>query len=214
MNGCNRIIFHESLSTFTRIFAAMIAIDNVLVSDEIVGKAFVCDRNACKGACCVDGDAGAPLEKKELAKIDEVFEAVLPYLNEVSKANIKSQGRYVYDREFGWVTPTINSQICVYGIVDNKGIVKCGIEQAYLDGKIKWKKPISCHLFPVITKKSADGVTEYANYEPREDHCKAACALGTKLKVPVYEFLKEPLIRKFGESFYEALDATAKHLEK
>ena len=191
----------------------MIAIDNVLLSDKIVTDQFVCDLNKCKGACCVDGDAGAPLDRKELKNIDEVFDAVLPYLNETSKKEIEKQGRYVYDSEFGWVTPTINSQICVYGITDKSGIVKCGIEQAYIDGKVKWKKPISCHLFPVIVKKSADGVTEYANYEPREDHCKDACAFGKKLKVPVYEFLKEPLIRKFGNQFYEALEATANHIK-
>ncbi len=190
----------------------MIAIDNVLVSDKIVSEQFVCDLNKCKGACCVDGDAGAPLDKSELKHIDEVFDKVLPYLNETSKREIEKQGRFVYDREYGWVTPTINSQICVYGIVDKNGIVKCGIEQAYLDGKIKWKKPISCHLFPVIVKKSSDGITEYANYEPREDNCKAACSLGKQLKVPVYQFLKEPLVRKFGEDFYQALEATAAHL--
>lgn len=192
----------------------MIVIDNVLVSDEIIKEQFVCDLNSCKGACCVDGDAGAPLNRNELKNIDEVIDAVMPYLGEESKSELNRQGRYVYDREFGWVTPAINSKICVYGIVDKKGIVKCGIEQAYLDGKTNWKKPISCHLFPVITKKSSDGVTEYVNYEPREDNCKAACALGKKLKVPVYQFLKEPLIRKFGQSFYDDLDATAKHLKK
>lgn len=189
----------------------MIAIDNVLVSDELINEAFVCDLHACKGACCVDGDAGAPLEPKELKKIDEVFDKVLPYLGKKSVDEINRQGRYVYDKEFGWVTPTIDGAICVYGIKDESGIVKCGIEQAYLDGKVQWKKPISCHLFPVIVKKSSDGETEFANYQPREDHCKAACALGKKLKVPVYQFLKEPLVRKFGTEFYEALDATAKH---
>ncbi|MEO8770437.1 MAG: DUF3109 family protein [Ferruginibacter sp.] len=192
----------------------MIAIDNVLVSDQIVKAQFVCDLNSCKGACCVDGDAGAPLNKNELKNIDEVFDKVLPYLNEESKMELNKQGRYVYDKEFGWVTPTIKSKVCVYGIVDKSGIVKCGIEQAYLDGKVKWKKPISCHLFPVIVTKSKDGVTEFANYEPREDNCKAACVLGKKLKVPVYQFLKEPLIRKFGQKFYDALDATATHLKK
>ena len=191
----------------------MIAIENVLLSDQIVSEAFVCDLNACKGACCVDGDAGAPLNREELKNIDEVIDTVMPYLNVVSKKEIESQGRYVYHNEFGWVTPTIKSKICVYGITDSKGVVKCGIEQAYLDGKIKWKKPISCHLFPVIVKKSSKGDTQYANYEPREDHCKAACSLGKKLKVPVYEFLKEPLIRKFGKEFYSALEATAKHLK-
>lgn len=189
----------------------MIAIDNVLVSDELINEAFVCDLHACKGACCVDGDAGAPLDKNELKKIDEVYDEVLPYLDEKSKEELNRQGRYVYDKEFGWVTPTINGAICVYGIRDAQGIIKCGIEQAYLDGKVKWKKPISCHLFPVIVKKSNDGQTSFANYQPREDHCKAACALGKKLKVPVYQFLKEPLIRRFGTDFYEALDATAKH---
>ena len=192
----------------------MIAIDNVLISDQVVSEQFVCDLHKCKGACCVDGDAGAPLDKKELKNIDEVFEAVLPYLNEESRSEISRQGRYVYDKEFGWVTPTINSKVCVYGIKDKEGIVKCGIEQAYLDGKVQWKKPISCHLFPVITKKSSNGKTEYVNYEPREDHCKAACSLGKKLKVPVYRFLKEPLIRKFGSKFYDALDATVTHLKK
>ena len=190
----------------------MIAIENVLISDELVKEAFVCDLNACKGACCVDGDAGAPLDKKELKKIDEVFEKVLPYLGTQSVKEINRLGRYLYDREFGWVTPTINGAICVYGIKGDNGIVKCGIEQAYLDGKVQWKKPISCHLFPVIVKKSNDGNTHFANYQPREDHCKAACALGKKLKVPVYKFLKEPLIRKFGEGFYAALDATANHI--
>lgn len=195
-------------------FAAMIAIDNILVSDKVVEEQFVCDLSKCKGACCVDGDAGAPLDKVELEKINEVFDKVLPYLNEESKKEIERQGRYVYDKEYGWVTPTINSKVCVYGIKDASGVVKCGIEQAYLDGKVQWKKPISCHLFPVITKQSKRSENIYVNYEPREDNCKAACSLGKKLKVPVYVFLKESLVRKFGQKFYDALDATAKHLNK
>ena len=192
----------------------MIAIGNVLVSDEILNHQFVCDLGKCKGACCVDGDAGAPLNKSELKNIDEVFDQVLPYLNKESKTQLNIQGRYVYDKEFGWVTPTVSGKMCVYGIVDKKGIVKCGIEQAFLDGKITWKKPVSCHLFPVIVTKSRDGVTEFANYEPREDNCKAACSLGKKLKVPVYQFLKEPLVRKFGQPFYDALEATVMHFKK
>ena len=192
----------------------MIAIGNVLVSDQVVKEQFLCDLDKCKGACCVDGDAGAPLNKLELKMIDEVLDAVWPYLDETSKAEIERQGRYVYDKEFGWVTPTINSKVCVYGIKDEKGIVKCGIEQAYNDGKVSWKKPISCHLFPVIVKDSRETVTQYVNYEPREDHCKAACALGKKNKLPVYVFLKEPLIRKFGKDFYDALEAAANHLKK
>ena len=192
----------------------MIAIDNILVADAVISEQFVCDLSKCKGACCVDGDAGAPLENDELDKLNEVYDAVLPYLNETSKKELERQGRYVYDREYGWVTPTINSKVCVYGIHDKDGVVKCGIEQAYIDGKVKWKKPISCHLFPVITKESKRSNDVYVNYEPREDHCKAACTFGKKLKVPVYVFLKEALTRRFGKKFYAALEATAQHLNK
>lgn len=190
----------------------MIAIDNKLVSDEIVQEHFVCDLTKCKGGCCVDGDAGAPLRKDELDQINAVYDEVLPYLSKQSKEELERQGRYVYDSEFGWVTPTINGSICVYGITDGKGVVKCAIEQAFNDGKVEWKKPISCHLFPIRVKMSRDQQTEYLNYEPREDLCSAACSLGKQLKVPVYVFLKEPLIREYGEEFYEALDATAQHL--
>ena len=192
----------------------MIAIDNKLVSDEIIDEQFVCDLNKCKGGCCVDGEAGAPLHFDELDKLNEVYEAVLPYLTEESKMEIERQGRYVYDKEFGWVTPTIASKVCVYGITDERGIVKCGIEQAYNDGKVQWKKPISCHLYPIRTKLSRNKETEYVNYEPRQDLCKAGCSLGKKLKVPVYVFLKDALIRKYGTEFYEALEATAKYKEQ
>ncbi len=191
----------------------MIVIDNKLVSDEIVEEQFVCDLNKCKGGCCVDGDAGAPLSSEELLHLNEVYDAVLPYLDEENKNELLKQGKYVYDNEFGWVTPTIESKVCVYGITDEKGIVKCGIEQAYNDGKVNWKKPISCHLFPIRAKLSKNKKTEYVNYEPREDLCSAACNLGKKLKVPVYVFLKEALVRKYGTEFYETLDAAAKHVK-
>ena len=191
----------------------MIVIDNKLVSDEIVEEQFVCDLNKCKGGCCVDGDAGAPLSSEELLHLNEVYDAVLPYLDEENKKELLKQGKYVYDNEFGWVTPTIESKVCVYGITDEKGIVKCGIEQAYNDGKVNWKKPISCHLFPIRVKLSKNKKTEYVNYEPREDLCSAACNLGKKLKVPVYIFLKEALVRKYGTEFYETLDAAAKHVK-
>ena len=192
----------------------MIAINNVLISDEIVQEQFVCDLNKCKGGCCVDGDAGAPLNKDELQKINEVYEAVLPYLPEESKKELERQGKYVYDKEFGWVTPTIESKVCVYGIIDKNGIVKCGIEQAYNDGKVQWKKPISCHLYPIRIQQSRDKQTDYVNYEPREDLCGAACTLGKKLQVPVYVFLKDALVRKYGSEFYETLEATASHMDE
>ena len=188
----------------------MIIIENILVSDELVQEQFVCDLMKCKGGCCVDGDAGAPLMPEERANIDEVLPAVKPYLNERSLKEIEKQGNYVWDNEFGWVTPAIDGGVCVYAVTNDLGIVKCGIEQAYRDGKVNWKKPISCHLFPVRIKQSKDGMQEFVNYEPREDLCKPACKLGKKLKVPVYQFLKEPLERKYGNEFYETLDAIAK----
>jgi Protein of unknown function (DUF3109) len=189
----------------------MISIDNVLISGQVVEEHFVCDLIKCKGGCCVDGDAGAPLENNELKELNDAYKLVAPYLTQESIKEIERQGKYIYNQEFGWVTPTVSSGMCAYGIKDQKGIVKCGIERAYTDGKINWKKPLSCHLYPVRIKKNKKSKTDLVNYEPREDLCKAACSLGKKLKVPVYVFLKDALIRKYGIDFYEALCATAEH---
>ena len=190
----------------------MIAIDDILISDDVISRQFVCDLSKCKGGCCEEGDAGAPLSDEELNIVVDLYETIKPYLTADAVAEIEANGKYVYSKEFGWVTPTLASdnEICVYGYRDEKGIIKCAFEQAYYDGKSTWKKPVSCHLFPVIAKKSKDKTTWLVNYMPRQTLCKPACGLGKKLQVPVYEFLKEPLIRKFGEEFYEALEATAK----
>lgn len=193
----------------------MIAIDNKLISDHIVEDQFVCDLTKCKGGCCEDGDAGAPLEVTELDELIHHYEAIKPYLTPEGIAVIEKQGKYVYDTSFGWVTPTIHGEMCAYGFRDENGVIKCGIEQAFRDGKITWHKPISCHLFPIRTKASRqDPDIEYLNYEPRETLCKAACKLGKALKVPVYVFLREALIRKYGEEFYETLAATAEYMHK
>jgi hypothetical protein len=193
----------------------MIVIDNKLISDEVIEEQFVCDLAACKGGCCEDGDAGAPLEMWEKKEVEKYYETVKPYLTKEGIEEVKRQGLFTFDREFGWVTPTINSGICAYGKKDATGTIQCGFEQAYNDGKIGWKKPLSCHLFPIkITKSEEDPNLEYVNYEPREDLCSAACKLGKKLKVPTYVFLKEPLIRKYGEEFYKALEESAAMLKK
>ena len=193
----------------------MIAIDNILVSDEVVSEQFVCDLNKCKGGCCEDGDSGAPLTNEELEYLRDFIEDIKPYL---TPEGLKVLGnRRVFTgmiQEFGWVTPTIDGRMCAYGFRDHQGIIKCGIEQAWLDKKISWKKPISCHLFPVKITRSKRQNQEYVNYEPREDLCKAACKLGKQLKVPVYVFLKEALIRKYGSDFYSTLEATALHIKK
>jgi hypothetical protein len=192
----------------------MISIGNVLVSDQVVSEQFVCDLVKCKGGCCVDGDAGAPIENEELNAIVEAYPHIKHLIGKEAIAIIENQGKYLYDREFGWVTPTIDSGMCVYGYRDAQGVVKCSFEQAFKEGKTLWRKPISCHLFPVKIKKSKKFATDLVNYEPREDLCRAACSLGKKLKMPVYEFLKDALTRKYGTEFYEALAATAEHTEK
>lgn len=193
----------------------MVAIDNKLVSDEVLQAQFVCDLTKCKGGCCEDGDAGAPLEIEELKELINNYEAVKPYLTDAGRKAIEQQGKYLYDKDFGWVTPTVNSGICAYGFRDENGVIKCGIEAAYYDGKATWKKPISCHLFPIRThRSSSDENIEYLNYDPRPSLCKAACKLGKQLKVPVYQFLKEAITRKWGVEFYEALEASAEHLDK
>lgn len=196
----------------------MIVIDNVLISDDVIEKQFVCDLAKCKGGCCEDGDAGAPLDEEELEIIVDLYEKIRPYLSEAAVAEIERKGKYLYHREFGWVTPTLgnDSEICVYGIRGSDGIIKCAFEQAYRDGKTEWKKPVSCHLFPIITKKGRNGNPDKMNYEPRERLCNPACGLGKKLQVPTYEFLREAVIRKYGQEFYDALDKIAekRHLKE
>jgi len=184
------------------------------VSDEVISEQFVCDLNKCKGGCCEDGDSGAPLTNEELELLRDSIDNIKPYITPEGLKLLESGGLYRYDQEFGWVTPTIGGRMCAYGFRDKEGIIKCGIEQAYLDKKISWKKPISCHLFPVKITRSKRQDQEYVNYEPRKDLCKAACKLGRQLKVPVYIFLKEALIRKYGNDFYNALEAAADHIKK
>jgi hypothetical protein len=192
----------------------MIAIENILISDQILEEQFVCDLQKCKGGCCEDGDAGAPLANMELEKLDEFYQTIKPFLSLEGIKAIDNQGRYVYHKSFGWVTPTIEGQLCAYGLRDSKGIIKCGIEQAWSEGKINWKKPISCHLFPAKTERSKNEDLEFVNYEPREDLCSPGCSLGKRLKIPVYVFLKEALVRKYGEEFYKGLEAAAAHLKR
>lgn len=191
----------------------MIAIDNILVSDDVVEAKFVCDLHKCKGGCCEDGDAGAPLEGDEMKVLEEYYDVIRPYLTPEGIEAIKKQGKFLYDKEFGWVTPTVKGAICAYGFRDERGIIKCGIEAAYYDGKLDWKKPISCHLFPIRLNQSKQYTM--VNYEPRDVLCSPGCALGKKVKMPVYQFLKESIIRKFGEEFYNTLHQIAlEHFEK
>ncbi len=181
----------------------MILIDNTCISDDIADHFFVCNLEKCKGACCVEGDLGAPLEEDELQILEEKYEQIKPYLTEAGIKAIEEQGKYIKDWEGDYSTTTIDNQECAYAYYDEKKILKCGIEQAYLDGKIDWKKPISCHLYPIR-------ITKYEHYHAlnydRWSICGDACELGDRLGVPVYKFLKEPLIRAYGEDWYRELE--------
>lgn len=186
----------------------MIEIDDKLISEDIFSEEFVCNLTRCKGACCVEGDAGAPLEKNELQILDRIYPAVKPYLSKQGQKAIEEQGTWTNDPVDGeLVTPLVDGGECAYVIYDEKGITKCGIEKAYEDGVVDWQKPISCHLYPIR-------VTEYRTFSALNYHewpiCSDACTLGKELQVPVYKFLKTPLIRKYGESFYETLDQAAR----
>jgi hypothetical protein len=180
----------------------MIVIDKTYISDDVKDEFFVCNLEKCKGACCVEGDLGAPLEADELRELEENIDKILPYLSEKGKEEIKKQGLFVKDWEGDLSTPTIEGRECAYAIYDNKGILKCGIEESYIDGKSTFKKPISCHLYPIR-------ITKYEHYEAlnydRWHICNPACSNGKDLNVKVYQFLKEPLIRKYGEAWYEEL---------
>jgi Protein of unknown function (DUF3109) len=180
----------------------MILIENTVISDDIAEKFFVCDLLKCKGACCVEGDLGAPLNEDELPIMEEIYEQVKPYLSEIGVQTIEKEGIYVKDWEGDYSTPVIEGRECAYAIYDERKILKCGIEQAYLDGKISWKKPISCHLYPIRITKYDD--YDALNYD-RWHICSDACTHGANLGVEVYKFLKEPLIRKYGEAWYQEL---------
>lgn len=188
----------------------MIQIQDTIISELLLEKKFVCNLNACKGACCVEGDAGAPLLEEELDELESVFPYVKTYLTEESIEALEID-LYTVDTDGDFVTQLVNGKECAFVFFDEQNIAKCSIEQAYLDGKVSFKKPISCHLFPVRLKeyKSFTAV----NYEEIEI-CSDACELGNKLGVKTYQFLKEPLIRKFGEKWFSELELIDQYLEK
>ena len=191
--------FYVSLKKIT----PMILVGNAVLSDDIKENFFVCDLEACKGACCVEGDSGAPLEDDETKILEEIYPFVKDYITEEGRQVIAAQGTWVIDSDGDKVTPTLGAnRECAYALYDERGILKCGIEQAYLAGKTSWKKPISCHLYPIR-------VTKYDQYDAlnynRWHICDPACQLGKSLQVPLYVFLKEALVRKYGEAWYAEL---------
>lgn len=189
----------------------MIQIDNTLVSLDVLECQFLCGLSHCKGACCVEGDSGAPLQKKEIAELEKALPVIWDDLSPKAQEIIKKQGVAYMDEEGDIVTSIVNGKDCVFTCYDTDGTCKCAVEKAYREGKLSFYKPVSCHLYPIR-------VTEYdkfsaVNYN-RWNICKAAEVLGKKEKLPVYKFLKEPLIRRFGQKWYAALEEVAAEWEK
>ena len=189
----------------------LVEIGDKVVSTQIFDRKFVCDLAACKGACCIEGDAGAPLTIEEVSIIEDDLEAIKPYMRKEGLKAVEEQGVFYMDQDNEPVTTLVNGAECAFVYFDDQGITKCSIEQAHRDGKTDFKKPISCHLYPIRVKQFNE--FKALNYD-KWDICSPACACGDELNVPVYKFLKEPLIRAFGAPFFEELEIVNKELNE
>jgi len=188
----------------------MFQLGKTIVSEDVIEKDFVCNLSACKGECCVAGDAGAPLEESELQILKDIYKDVKPFLREEGIKAIEEQGVYTTNDYGEHETTLIDGADCAYVIFDDKNTALCGIEEAYNSGLISWKKPVSCHLYPIRVREYSEfsGV----NYDKWEI-CDDACSLGQELQVPVYKFVKQALVRKFGEDWYAELEKVADGLK-
>lgn len=184
----------------------MLQIDNTLISLDVLEKKFVCELGACKGACCVEGDSGAPLEEHEIAQIEQAYETVKKHMTPEGIKAVEEQGTWIIDSDGDKVTPLINNLECAYTYKDENGVIFCAIEKAFLNKEIGFHKPLSCHLYPIRITKYRD--YDAVNYE-RNKLCIPARVNGEKLGVPIYKFVKEPLIRKYGKDWYEQLAVAA-----
>lgn len=189
----------------------LVEIGDKIVSAIILQEKFVCDLTACKGACCVVGDAGAPLESQEIDLLESVLDEIKPFMSKKGISAIENQGVFYMDRDNDAVTTLVDDGACAFVNFNDDGVALCSIEMAYRAKKINWKKPISCELFPIRAKQYPK--FEALNYEEIEI-CKPACECGSKLNVPVYKFLKEPITKAYGEEFYNELNQVAKALNK
>lgn len=188
----------------------MIQIKDTLISFDVFKEKFLCNLDACKGECCIEGDAGAPLEEEEVEQLEKVLPVVWNDLSPEAQVVINKQGVYYKDKDSDLVTSIVNGKDCVFTCYDEKGYCYCAIEKAYREGKVSFYKPISCHLYPIR-------IDNYASFKAVNYHrwsvCKAAVLLGEKENIPVYKFLKEPLIRKFGKEWYDELEIAARELD-
>ena len=189
----------------------MLQIEDTIISLDLLEQNFICDLNNCKGACCIEGDEGAPLNANEVKIIVELLPIIWDDLSEKSKDVINNQGITYIDREGEPVISIVNGAECVFTFTDEKGICKCAIEKAYREGKTDFYKPISCHLYPIRLQKYNDYTA--VNYH-KWNLCKCARKLGNKMQMPVYQFLKEPLIRKFGADWFNQLEIADNEFKK
>jgi len=189
----------------------LVEIGNKIVSTQLFERKFVCDLNTCKGACCIEGDAGAPLTDVEINILEEELDHIKPFMREVGIKAVEENGVFYIDQENETATTLVNKKECAFVFFDEKGITKCAIEAANKAKKTTFKKPISCHLYPVRVKHF-DNFTAL-NYN-QWDICESACDCGEKLNVPVYKFLKEPLTRAFGEAFFNELEIVNEEVNK
>jgi hypothetical protein len=183
----------------------MIAIGNTLISEEILTECFCCNIQRCMGNCCIEGDAGAPLEKEEIQILEKTIEKIKPFMSKEGAESLVATGVYTFDFYKNLVTPLVNGKECVFTIF-KKGIAYCAIEAAYETGEIDFQKPVSCHLYPIR-------ISKFSDYEAVNIHkwsvCSDAWKEGKEKGIPVYKFLRKPLIRKYGEEWYNQLEVAA-----
>ncbi|MDD4190698.1 MAG: DUF3109 family protein [Mangrovibacterium sp.] len=184
----------------------MLEIGETIVSFDVLEEYFLCDLMKCRGGCCVEGDSGAPLTEEEAAAIEELYPLVEPFMTSEGKSVVAMQGTSMIDRDGDRVTPLVNNRECAFTFKDEHGITKCAIEKAFLDGKVHFRKPLSCHLFPV--RITAYPRFDAVNYQ-RLSICKPGRVCGKAQKLPLYQFLKEPLTRKYGAEWFEQLHVAA-----
>ncbi len=187
----------------------MILIDNTIISDDLFHVRFICDCKQCKGQCCIEGDAGAPLEIEEIPLLEENYEKYKPFMTRRGIKTIEKSGHSKTDKDGEYVTHLIKGNECAYAYVEDD-IYKCAIEKAYLEGLITFRKPVSCFLYPVRLKnfKNGDIAVNYQKWHI----CKSALAKGNEEGVRLYEFLKVPLTERFGEEWYKILTESFEHL--
>lgn len=189
----------------------ILEIDDKIISTEILTECFACDLSVCKGDCCVEGNAGAPLDAEEVDILEEEWENYAPYMTEAGRRVIEKEGFMVVDTDGDYTTPLIGDADCAYAFREN-GVTYCAIERAWFEGKTPFRKPISCHLYPIRVKRFSTG--DYGLNLHRWNICKCAFECGKKQGVKVYKALEEPLVRAFGREFYEQLSQAALYIDQ